>query len=135
MINPQAPEPLFEQIAARLRDDIRAGRIQAGQLLPSESQLSQTYGVSGKTARAAVMVLRAEGLAERARGRGVRVREPNELQDLELAAGTSVVARMPTTEEKRAYDIPDGVPVFSVTGAGGAVDIYPADRWRLRLPS
>jgi DNA-binding FadR family transcriptional regulator len=132
VINPQAAEPLFEQIAARLRDDIRAGHIQAGQLLPSEAQLSQTYGVSGKTARAAVNVLRAEGLAERARGRGVMVREPNELQDLVLEPGSTVTARMPTTEEKRAYEIPDGVPVFSIAKPDGTVDIHPADRRRLR---
>lgn len=134
MINPQAAEPLFEQIAALLRADITAGRILPGQLLPPETRLCQQYGVSRLTARAAVKVLRAEGLAELVRGRGVVVREPNELEDLMLAPGSTVTARMPTVEERRAYEIPDGVPLFSVTAVDGSVEVFPADRWRLRQP-
>jgi DNA-binding FadR family transcriptional regulator len=135
VINARAAEPLFEQIAAALRDQIRSGRIRPGQLLPSETRLGQTYGVNSKTARAAVTVLRAEGLAELVRGRGVVVREPVELQDLVVSAGAVVAARMPTAEERRAYDIPVGVPVFSVAGVDGSMGVFPADRWQLRLPS
>lgn len=135
MVDPQAAEPLFEQIAALLRDDIRSGRLRPGHMLPSESRLSQQYGVSDKTARAAVNVLRAEGLAELVRGRGVVVREPNVLEDLTPPPGSTVTARQPTREERKAYSIPDGYPVFSVTAVDGTVEIYPADRWQLRLPA
>lgn len=135
MINSQGGEPTFRQIADDLRAEIRRGRIRPGQLLPSETTLGQQYGVSRLTARAAVNVLRAEGLAELRRGQGVVVREPAELEDLSLPAGATVTARMPTPEERAEFDIPAGVPLFAVTTRGGDVAVYPADRWRLRWPN
>jgi DNA-binding transcriptional MocR family regulator len=126
--------PRYRQLAAILRAEIRTGTIRPGQLVPSETTLHQRYGVSRLTARAAVHVLRAEGLAEHVNGRGVVVREPNVYEDLVPPAGSVVVARMPTDEERSEFDIPAGVPVFTVTGADGAVDLFPADRWQLRWP-
>jgi GntR family transcriptional regulator len=133
VINPRGG-PKFQQLAAMLRDDIRAGRIQPGHLLPSETVLQQRHDVNRLTARAAINVLRAEGLAELVFGRGVIVREPNELQDLVLPADSVAVSRMPTVEERAEYGIPEGVPLISVTAADGAVEVYPADRWQLRGP-
>lgn len=133
MINPQGG-PVFERIAADLRADIKAGRIAAGQLLPSETRLHQQYGVGRLTARAAVNVLRAEGLAELVRGKGVVVREPAELEALTPAPGSTVTARMPTAEERAAHQITAGVPVFVVTDPAGAAAVYPADLWLIRLP-
>lgn len=135
MIFPEDGGPIFRQVAAILREDITSGRIRPGQRLPSETTIQQTYDVARLTARAAVNVLRAEGLAELRRGLGVVVRQPPELRDLEVPVGASVVARMPTAEERDEYDISAGVPVFSVTDARGAVEVYAADRWRLRRPS
>lgn len=134
MIFPQGGGPIFQQLAAILRADITSGRIQPGQRLPSETTIQQTYDVARLTARAAVNVLRAEGLAELRRGLGVVVRQPPELHDLEVPAGASVTARMPTAEEREEYGIGAGVPVFSVTDAEGSVAVYAADRWRLRWP-
>jgi len=128
VINPQGG-PIFQQLAAILRRDIRAGRIRPGQRLPSETTLQQQHGVNRLTARAAVNVLRAEGLAELKRGHGVVVREPVELSDLRPPTGSTVAARMPTPEERAEYDIAIGVPVFSVVTPDGAVEIFPADRW------
>lgn len=133
MINPRGG-PLFEQIAADLRADIRAGRIQPGQLLPSETRLHQQYGTSRLTARAAVNVLRAEGLAELIRGRGVVVREPAVLEDLTPPPGSTVVARMPTAEERAAHDIGEGVPVLVVEEPDGTITIHAADERKVRLP-
>lgn len=133
MINPQGGGPTFQRIAADLRTSITSGRIRPGQLLPSETRLSQQYGVSRLTARAAVNVLRAEGLAELVTGRGVVVREPVERQDLTLPAGSAVVARMPTAEERAELDIAEGVPLLSVTSPAGDVQVYPADRWRVKV--
>ncbi|BAL87168.1 putative GntR-family transcriptional regulator [Actinoplanes missouriensis 431] len=134
MIKAQGGEPTHRDIAADLREDIRRGRIQPGELLPSETRLHQQYGVSRLTARAAVNLLRAEGLAELRRGRGVVVREPAEVEYVTPAAGATVAARMPTPEEVEEFAIPPGTPVFAVTD-GDDVTVYPADRWRLRLPS
>lgn len=134
MINSQGG-PQYRQLAAILRDEIRNGRILPGQLVPSETTLHQRYGVSRLTARAAVHVLRAEGLAEHVNGRGVVVREPNVYEDLVPPAGSVVAARMPTDEERAEFDIPVGVPVFTVGLEGGETELYPADRWQLRWPA
>lgn len=124
---------MFRRIAADLRDAITAGQIQPGQMVPSETRLSQEYRVSRLTARAAVNLLRAEGLAELVAGRGVIVREAPVLDEVQLPAGATVTARMPTMEERAEFDIPDGVPVLSVMSADG-VAVFPADRCRLRAP-
>lgn len=134
MINARSDGAVYRRLAARLRDDITAGRIPPGQLLPSETSLSQTHGVSRLTARAAVNLLRAEGLAELVRGRGVVVREPNEYEDLILAPGASVIARAATVDECDEYGISAGTPVFSVTAADRTVEVFPGDRWRLVRP-
>lgn len=125
--------PIFRQLAAILRDAITSGRIPPGQRLPSETTLQQQYGVNRLTARAAVNILRAEGLAELRRGHGVVVREPIEKQDLIPPPGSVVHARMPTPEERAEQNIPTGTPVFSVTSTDGTIAIYPADRWRLPI--
>nr|WP_221374540.1 winged helix-turn-helix domain-containing protein [Actinoplanes polyasparticus] len=126
---------MYRRLASHLRDDITSGRIPPGHLLPSETTLSQTHGVSRLTARAAVNLLRAEGLAELVRGRGVVVREPNEYEDLVLPPGSSVIARAATVDECDEYGMSTGTPVFSVTATDGTVEVFPADRWRLVWPS
>lgn len=127
-------EPSYRDIAADLRAQIRADRIRPGQPLPSETVLHQRYGVSRLTARAAVNLLRAEGLAEHRRGRGVFVREPEPVDDLTPPAGATVTARMPTPEERDEFGIPAGVPVLVVDDPAAGMGVYPAHRWRLRLP-
>lgn len=64
---------LHEQIADALRKDIRDGKYKDGDQLPSESELVNRFGVSGATARAAIVQLRAEGFVTSRHGRGVFV--------------------------------------------------------------
>jgi GntR family transcriptional regulator len=127
----EAGGPFYLQIAATLRKEILGGAIRPGQLLPSETRLAQTYGVSRLTGRAAVNVIRAEGLAELVRGRGVVAREQPEVRDLIPPVGAVVSVRMPTPEERREHDIAAGVPVFVLTAENGRTEIFPGDRWRL----
>lgn len=134
MITPQPGGAVYAQLAARLRDDILTGRLQPGQRLPSEATLQQELGLARDTIRRAVAVLRAEGLVEVHRGHGVVVREHNDVQDLTLDPGSTVTARMPTPDERADMDLPEGVPLFSVTGPDGSAAVYPADRFQLRLP-
>lgn len=68
------PEGLYLQVAQRVRQDIEAGRYRPGDSLPSESQLSQHYGVSRQTVRQAIAALKSEGLVEAEQGRGTFVR-------------------------------------------------------------
>ncbi|GAA0583214.1 hypothetical protein GCM10010172_80340 [Paractinoplanes ferrugineus] len=134
MIIPPYGTATYRQIAAILREEILAHRIRPGYPLPSEATLQQTYGVAGLTARRAVDVLRAEGLADFQRGRGVMVRHQPERSNLDVPAGATLTSRMPTLDERDELDIGEGVPVFSVTAPDGTVEIYPADRWQVRMP-
>ena len=64
---------MYMQVAERMADDITLGRYKPGELLPSEAQMVEMYGVGKATARAAVAELRSMGLAESQQGRGTVV--------------------------------------------------------------
>src|SRR5258706_2899930 len=53
-----------DDIVAQLRDALAAGRIQPGERLPSERDLSETFGVSRATVREALRSLEATGLVD-----------------------------------------------------------------------
>lgn len=71
-----SPLPLWFQIAERLRRAISDGTFGAGEALPSESQLNQTFGISRATSRAALDSLEQDGLIVRKSGRGSIVLGP-----------------------------------------------------------
>jgi GntR family transcriptional regulator len=68
------PTPLYEQLAAVLRQIIQSGELQPRDSLPSESQLQQTYGVSRGTIRRALDILKDEELVVTIAGRGTFVK-------------------------------------------------------------
>lgn len=71
-----SPLPLWFQIAERLRQAIAAGIFTAGDVLPSESQLNETFGISRATSRSALDSLEQEGLIVRKSGKGSIVLGP-----------------------------------------------------------
>lgn len=74
-LDPKAPEPLFAQIASRLRHAIQTYKLLPGERLPSEPEICRFLGVSRNTVMRAVNTLRAEGLLYRERGSGTYVRD------------------------------------------------------------
>jgi len=62
--------PLYMQLARKLAQDVRDGRYQADQALPSERTLSEQLDVSRVTARKAIDQLVEQGLVVRRRGSG-----------------------------------------------------------------
>ncbi|KJY42373.1 GntR family transcriptional regulator [Streptomyces sp. NRRL S-444] len=66
------------QIADEIVQQIRAGVLGAGDMVPSESELVDRYGVSGGTIRKAMVEVRASGLVETRHGKGsiVKARPP-----------------------------------------------------------
>lgn len=60
----------YQEIAQTLRRDVTDGTLEAGSLLPSESDLSSEHGVSRVTIRKALEVLRDEGLVDSRQGFG-----------------------------------------------------------------
>ena len=71
-----SPIPLWFQIADQLRDAIKGGMFKTGDVLPSENQLNQVFGVSRATSRSALAKLEQEGLIVRKSGKGSIVISP-----------------------------------------------------------
>jgi GntR family transcriptional regulator len=79
-IDRASPLPLWAQVLADLRARLAGGEF--AERFPTDHALVARYGVSRQTVREATRRLAAEGLIERERGRGTRVR------GFEQAAGT-----------------------------------------------
>jgi GntR family transcriptional regulator len=67
-------EAKYQQVADRLRGAIQSGELRPGEALPTEKQLAERYGVSRPTIRAALGLLRTEGLIDARQGSGAYVR-------------------------------------------------------------
>nr|WP_319396244.1 GntR family transcriptional regulator [uncultured Desulfobacter sp.] len=89
MLNPDSPIPLYHQICEQLQSRIREGVYAPGQMIPSETELSKSYGVGRPTVRQAMDILVQRGLIQRKRGSGTFVKEPSPQIDLFSLAGTS----------------------------------------------
>lgn len=68
-------QPKYQRIAEALKAAVESGQYRAGDRLPGENDLMETYGVARMTARQALGVLRSEGIAEARKGAGVFVRD------------------------------------------------------------
>ena len=65
--------PLYRAVQRALQNDIRNGKYQPGDWLPSESELCRTHQVSATSARRALLELGRLGLIQRFQGRGSMV--------------------------------------------------------------
>ncbi|WP_336212611.1 winged helix-turn-helix domain-containing protein [Nonomuraea sp. LPB2021202275-12-8] len=72
--------PGYLQIADDLRAQIRGGSLAPGTPLPSTAKLAEQYGASLSVVKLAVGVLRTEGLVIGQQGKGVFVRDADEVQ-------------------------------------------------------
>src|SRR5512147_275371 len=68
--------PVYQQIAAHFRAEIEAGRLGAGDRLPTIRELARTTGVNRDTVALAYDELTRAGLIEATVGRGTFVRTP-----------------------------------------------------------
>ncbi|MDX2052376.1 MAG: GntR family transcriptional regulator [Polyangiaceae bacterium] len=73
MLNPGSPVPLYRQLSDLLAADIRTGRYQSGERLPSEPALCRAFNVGRPTVRQATETLVQKKLIERRRGSGTFV--------------------------------------------------------------
>lgn len=72
-LEPASGGPLYQQLRQELFARIRRGEFAPGNLLPSENQLCEEYGVSLTTARRALLELVKEGIVRRRVGVGTMV--------------------------------------------------------------
>jgi GntR family transcriptional repressor for pyruvate dehydrogenase complex len=74
---------LVSEVVNRVRDEILAGRISAGEQLPVEAEMTSRFGVSRTVVREAMCTLRAQGFVEISRGRIPRVRPADPMHAVE----------------------------------------------------
>lgn len=66
----------YERLADAIRQQIKTGELKPGDKLPSIRELKEIYNVSYGPVRAAMLVLKAEGLVEGEPGVAVYVKRP-----------------------------------------------------------
>jgi DNA-binding GntR family transcriptional regulator len=70
VIDRQWDEPVYQQVAGILRDQIKSGQIEPRRPIPSVRTLCETYGIARATAGKAIHLLADEGLIRRVPGKG-----------------------------------------------------------------
>ncbi|MGV9804572.1 winged helix-turn-helix domain-containing protein [Micromonospora chersina] len=69
-------EAAYLQVARDIREQVSSGQLKPGDKLPSFVALCEHYEVSNTVIRAAMLLLKAEGLIDGRQGKGVYVANP-----------------------------------------------------------
>ncbi len=83
----KSPLPRYYQLKEIMREKIRAGEWKPGDLIPSERELGEQYGISRMTARQAITELVNEGHLYREQGKGTFVSRHKITQQLMRLTG------------------------------------------------
>jgi AcrR family transcriptional regulator len=116
-----ADRPLYLRIADDIADDIRTGRLAAGQPAPSTRTIVRDRNVAMATATKVIGALRTEGLVETVPGRGTIVRNRNE-----PAALTTLRAKLTQREIVEAgvrIADADGLPFVTMRRVADALGV------------
>lgn len=113
--------PLYQQVYDILRSEIVRGAWRPGELIPTESELMERYGVSRITIRQVLNMLGQDGLIYRQRGRGTFVAHP--------AVEQGLVRIVNFTEDMRQRGFAARSRVLSLIKTPAPADI--ADRLRI----
>jgi len=76
-INTKSSKPIYEQIEEQIKDEIVAGRLKAGEMLPSIRSLAGDLKISVITTKRAYADLEAEGMIKSTPGKGFFVDNPD----------------------------------------------------------
>ena len=107
-----SPLPRYYQLKEIMRDRVQSDEWKPGDLIPSERELSEKYGISRMTARQAITDLVNEGLFYREQGKGTFVSQRKITQQLIRLTGF--------TEDIKARGQKPGTKVLSA-------QMFPAD--------
>ena len=94
MLDRSSPLPLYYQLRTLLLEQIEKGVLKPGDVIPTERELIERYGVSRITVRQAINSLMGDGLLYRQRGRGTFVRRNRIEQELATLTGFYEEMRM-----------------------------------------
>jgi len=86
-ITRDSPIPLYRQLYDILRQQIDDGLLKAGDPLPTEEKLTETYGISRVTTRKALQLLTDEGLLVRHAGKGTYINAHKTEENLQSLRG------------------------------------------------
>jgi DNA-binding GntR family transcriptional regulator len=75
VLDRSAPEPLYQQLAALIRGQIRSGELRPRTAIPSIQVLAAEHELSVVTVQQAIDVLKREGLVHGVPGKGTFVAE------------------------------------------------------------
>lgn len=89
MLDKKDPLPLYLQIKKEIKGQIKGKKYEAGQMIPSESELMNLYGVSRMTVRLAIDSLEKEGYVKKIQGKGTFVRNRKIVQELTMISSWS----------------------------------------------
>lgn len=102
------PRPIYQRLAAGIRDQISSGLLSEGERAPSTNELSTFHSVNPTTSAKALSMLVEEGLLEKRRGLGMFVvsgaREKVRAARREQLAASFI---RPLLEEARALGLSD----------------------------
>ncbi len=118
----KGPLPRYYQLKEIMREKIRTGEWKTGDLIPSERELGEQYGISRMTARQAITELVNEGLFYREQGKGTFVSHLKISQQLIRLTGF--------TEDIRARGQRPATKVLSATMC--PADEHTAERLRIK---
>ena len=83
-INPNSGTPIYRQVCEQITRMVAGGQLKAGDALPSVRQIATQFEVNPMTISKAYSLLEADGVLERVRGIGMKVRrEQNPQHSLE----------------------------------------------------
>lgn len=80
-IDKNTPVPMYYQLKKIILDMIREGKLKPGDMIPTELELSDIFGISRTTTRQALMELVMEGQLYRIKSKGTFVAEKRVMQD------------------------------------------------------
>ncbi|MFJ1542668.1 GntR family transcriptional regulator [Micromonospora chalcea] len=127
MPTPHYGQPRYRLIANELRKRIESGVITPGGLLPAETALTAEFRASRGTIRRAIAVLRDDGLATTAHGRGTFANAPSSEARGAKPQASSLSRREVHADAELAalFEVQVGVALIelrSVTIQGGKVE-------------
>ncbi len=134
-LNLNPATPLYIQIKETLQAQIESGAVAVGDRLPSERELSESYGVSRMTARQALQLLQQSGFSRRQVGKGTYASRPQIDQELrELTSFTEDMAGRglrPRSRVLRAAILPADAETAAHLQANAGEEIVLLQRVRL----
>jgi len=134
LLDKSQPVPLYYQVKESLMEKINNKYFQVGDLIPSETELQETYKVSRITIRRAIQELVQEGYLFTQQGKGTFVSKPKVNQELNLitswAETMMELGLHPETKSMQCFEEPAPLNIAKLLAIPTGEGIYRIERLR-----